>query len=50
MAIKLQLLESLSVHRACTSGRVESTAESASVDCNEGPDLASVGDEIVIVS
>ena len=36
--------------KACTSGRVECTAESASVDCNEGPDLANVGDEIVIVS
>ena len=36
--------------RACTSGRVECTTESASVDCNEGPDLANVGDEIVIVS
>ena len=39
--------------QACMSGRVECTAESASVDCNAGAqevDLSNVDDEIVVVS
>ena len=41
--------------KACTSGRVECSAESAIIDCNVKPhldlvDLSSVDDEIVVVS
>ena len=40
--------------KACPSGRVESTAKSASVDCNVGThcqvDLSGVDDELVVVS
>ena len=44
VAMKLQLR---------TSGRVECTAESSSVDCNAGAqevDLSNVDDEIVVVN
>ena len=61
MAVKLQLLEYLSAQitddKACPSGRVESTAKSASVDCNVGTqnthsqvDLSGVDDDLVVVS
>ena len=36
--------------KACSSGRLECTAESASIDCNEEPDLANLDDEVVVVS
>ena len=34
--------------KACSSSRLECTAESASIDCNEEPDLANLNDEVVV--
>ena len=53
MALKLQLLESSSaqaIRRAHLADLSHGTAESASIDCNEEPDLANLDDEVVVVS